>query len=221
MRPAEYVLNALYWAGMAQMKLLVDLPGALVRTPRDARDRALLQAAGIYDVASEQAQKFWQVFAGLRPAYFSGDLVDQRFWQQMIARVGLDDCDIAEAIAADTNPSNHLDTEVWGCIDSLLDAGMSVGGTANCSLSEAQNLRSQHPQFAELDALVLSCDIGVALPDERMLEVAADAIGGSVRETMFISTNEGHLAAAAELGMCARLYLGVGQLCELVDQVSR
>ena len=45
-------LAALYWAGMAQMKLLVDLPGTLVRTPRESRDQALLRAAGIYDSAA-------------------------------------------------------------------------------------------------------------------------------------------------------------------------
>lgn len=215
------VVGALYWAGMAQLNLLVDLPGALVRTPRESRNHVLLQAAGIYDAQSPQAHKFWQVFSELRPAYFSGDLGDQRFWQQMIARVGLEDCDIAEAIAADTHPSSHFDTEAWGCIESLADAGIPIAGTANCSLSQSQHLRSQHPQLEELDALVLSCDIGVALPDERMLEVAVDAVGANARETVFISTNEGHLAAAAELGMRARVYLGVGQFCELVENVSR
>lgn len=221
MRPAKYVLNALYWAGMAQMKLLVDLPGTLVHTPRERRDQAFLRAAGIYDPAAPQAHEFWQVFSELRPAYFSGDLGDQRFWQQMIARVGLEDCDIAEAIAADTHPRSQLDAEVWGCIDSLLGAGITVGGTANCSLSQSQNLRRQYPQLEELDALVLSGDIGVVLPDERMLEVAVDAMGANARETMFISSNEGHLAAASGLGMRARVYLGVGQFCELVENVSR
>ena len=220
MRPTEYVLNPLYWAGMAQLNLLVDLPGALVHTPREHRHHALLQAAGIYDAQLPQAQKFWQVFSELRPAHCSGDIGDQRFWQQIIARVRLDDCDIAEAVAADTDAGSWLDTEAWGCIESLADAGIPIAGTANCSLSQSQHLRQQYPCLEELDALVLSCDIGVVLPDERMLHVAVDALGASARETVFISTNEGHLAAAAELGMRARLYMGVGQLCELVEQAT-
>lgn len=205
---------------MAQMNLLVDLPGTVVRTPREARRQALLQAAGIYDAQSPQAQKFWQVFTELRPAHFSGDIGDQRFWQQIVARVGLDDCDIAEAIAADSDFGNCLDTEAWGCIESLADAGVHIAGTANCSLSQSQQLRQLYPCLQDLDALVLSCDIGVVLPDERMLEVAVDALGASARETMFISSNEGHLAAASGLGMHARLYMGVGQLCELVEQAT-
>lgn len=205
---------------MAQMNLLVDLPGTVVRTPRNARRQALLQAAGIYDAQSLQAQKLWQVFTELRPAHFSGDIGDQRFWQQIVARVGLDDCDIAEAIAADSDFGNCLDTEAWGCIESLADAGVHIAGTANCSLSQSQQLRQLYPCLEGLDALVLSCDIGVVLPDVRMLEVAVDALGAGARETMFISSNEGHLAAASGLGMHARLYMGVGQLCELVEQAT-
>ena len=205
---------------MAQMNLLVDLPGTVVRTPRDARRQALLQAAGIYDAQLPQAQKFWQVFTELRPAHFSGDIGDQRFWQQIVARVGLDDCDIAEAIAADSDFGNCLDTEAWGCMESLADAGVHIAGTANCALSQSQQLRQLYPCLEGLDALVLSCDIGVVLPDVRMLEVAVDALGAGARDTMFISSNEGHLAAASGLGMHARLYMGVGQLCELVEQAT-
>lgn len=75
------------------------------------------------------------------------------------------------------------------------------GLIANVTAEEAQRLRADEELMAAFDVVVLSSDIGVAMPDHRAFAVAVEALGARPGATLFVDTHPEHCAAAAEMGL--------------------
>jgi putative hydrolase of the HAD superfamily len=66
--------------------------------------------------------------------------------------------------------------------------------------------------LAHFDARTYSCAIGVAKPDHRAFEIAAERLGVKPADCLFIDDNEVNVTAAREVGMRAEVFRSVDQI---------
>jgi putative hydrolase of the HAD superfamily len=62
------------------------------------------------------------------------------------------------------------------------------------------------------DAVINTARIGVAKPDRRVFEIAAQLAGADPKRCLFVDDNYGHVAAAQAAGMSGLHYQHIGQL---------
>ncbi|MHA2787743.1 HAD family hydrolase [Corynebacterium sp. S7] len=190
--------------------LLFDLDGVVMRQRTESDRLRIERAAGTTD-----PEAFWDVYEELRPAYEAGDVSDYRWWQQVGLRAGLDDLDIAEAIVADWESATVANQELVDVLGKLREADYTCGIVANVTETIGDKLRSKYSWIDELDAVIFSCDIGITQPDPRAYEVAVDALGANMKDTIFFTATPDHLAAAREAGLQARPYTSIKDIHDL------
>lgn len=181
--------------------LLIDLYGVLLPAP-DADDVARVEAAA--GVAGDAARGFWELFRATRPQLDVGDVDDQTWWRSLSGRAGLE-ADMAEVAAAVMTGHLHQPTDFLRQARELLEDGVTCGVIANVPLSLSLQLRDKYRWLEEFHAVIFSCDVALAAPDPRVFAVATDAMRTVTRDTLFVSTDPGHVAGAEAAGMRARL----------------
>ena len=187
--------------------VLFDLFGVLLKERDDAGRRRVELAVG-GDAA------IWPIYEDLRPAYDSGDVGDERFWRQLQVRAGLEPFDITEAVAADWESTMQEDEEMVSFALSLIDDRVCTGILSNLPAGLAKRARAEHEWFERVDAVTMSCDIGLIKPDPRAYAVALDAMGVSAKDTVYVDADPVNVAAAAELGMQAVHFTGIESVRE-------
>jgi HAD superfamily hydrolase (TIGR01509 family) len=88
-------------------------------------------------------------------------------------------------------------------LSELRSRGLLLGLVSNCS-SEVGELWEESPFGGLFDAVVLSADVGVCKPDERIYRIALERLGVEPEEAIFVG--DGHsdeLAGAERVGMRA------------------
>lgn len=187
--------------------VLFDLFGVLLKERDDAGRRRVELAVG-GDAA------IWPIYEDLRPAYDSGDVGDERFWRQLQVRAGLEPFDITEAVAADWESTMQEDEEMVSFALSLIDDRVCTGILSNLPAGLAKRARAEHEWLERVDAVTMSCDIGLIKPDPRAYAVALDAMGASAKDTVYVDADPVNVAAAAELGMQAVHFTGIESVRE-------
>ena len=187
--------------------VLFDLFGVLLKERDDAGRRRVELAVG-----SDAA--IWPIYEDLRPAYDSGDVGDERFWRQLQVRAGLEPFDITEAVAADWESTMQEDEEMVSFALSLIDDRVCTGILSNLPAGLAKRARAEHEWLERVDAVTMSCDIGLIKPDPRAYAVALDAMGVSAKDTVYVDADPVNVAAAAELGMQAVHFTGIESVRE-------
>ncbi|NLP40435.1 MAG: HAD family phosphatase [Corynebacterium pollutisoli] len=187
--------------------VLFDLFGVLLKERDDAGRRRVELAVG-GDAA------IWPIYEDLRPAYDSGDVGDERFWRQLQVRAGLEPFDITEAVAADWESTMQEDEEMVSFALSLIDDRVCTGILSNLPAGLAKRARAEHEWLERVDAVTMSCDIGLIKPDPRAYAVALDAMGVSAKDTVYVDADPVNVAAAAELGMQAVHFTGIESVRE-------
>ena len=187
--------------------VLFDLFGVLLKERDDAGRRRVELAVG-GDAA------IGPIYEDLRPAYDSGDVGDERFWRQLQVRAGLEPFDITEAVAADWESTMQEDEEMVSFALSLIDDRVCTGILSNLPAGLAKRARAEHEWLERVDAVTMSCDIGLIKPDPRAYAVALDAMGVSAKDTVYVDADPVNVAAAAELGMQAVHFTGIESVRE-------
>lgn len=85
----------------------------------------------------------------------------------------------------------------------LRSRSLRLGLISNCS-GEVCELWEESPFGGVFDAVVLSADVGVSKPDERIYTIALERLGVEPEEAVFVGDgHSGELAGAAAVGMRA------------------
>lgn len=189
---------------MAKAKLLFDLYGVLMRPPSPADQRLLEDALGVQDLA-----RFWGTYEELRPPYEAGLVSDERWWTTLARRCGLGEIDTSQAVAADIAGCLEADLEMVAFVQSLIDAGHPVGVLSNIPTGLAAIVRREHPWLEDFAAVTLSCDIGVTKPEAQAYLVAVDALGGTLKDTIFFDDRDDFVRGAWEVGLRAERFDGI------------
>jgi HAD superfamily hydrolase (TIGR01549 family) len=91
-------------------------------------------------------------------------------------------------------------------IDTTLKPKYRIGILSNASSNAVIDQILTPQQERSFDAITLSHHVGLTKPDNRMYAVAADRLGVSIEECLFIDDQERHARGARDAGMQALVY---------------
>ncbi len=200
-RPAGLILDYGNVLTHAQDQTWMD--GAARRLGADA---AALRAA------------YWQH----RHAYDTG-LPAADYWQRVVAtaRPGLPvPTDPAWLIAADVASWSVYHDEVWALAAAFRAAGGRTGFLSNSGPEVMARVRADHPLEARFDAVVISCEVGLAKPDPRIFRLGLERLGLPAATTLFVDDRADNVEAAARVGLQTLQFEGPDALVRLRSLVG-
>ncbi len=119
--------------------------------------------------------------------------IDASTWQSVVAR------------------SEQPDDELVAYIADTLQKHFKIGMLSNANRGVLER-RFTEEQLGVFDAVVISAEVGMVKPDPRIYALAAERLGVSMDECVFIDDNHMYCEAARAAGMQAIKYQHFGQL---------
>ncbi|MFT4532208.1 MAG: epoxide hydrolase-like predicted phosphatase [Candidatus Saccharimonadales bacterium] len=95
---------------------------------------------------------------------------------------------------------NPVNTELFEYINASLKPSYKIGFLSNVGTDRVYELFTDD-EVALFDNIVLSFQVGMAKPDARIYELAAERLGVEPHECVFVDDVEHYLAGAATAGM--------------------
>ncbi len=170
-------------------------------------------------VNADAAQQFHKAYLELRPELEAGKISDERWWQQLALRSGVNNGEIPE-IARALDSTFELNAEGLDMAMAVIDAGYVTGIFANISPGLAQMVRERFEWLDEFAAVIFSCDIGVCKPHAEAFDVAAEALGAAPKDTVIFDPNEEFVEAAKAAGLQAHVYKSPQQVLAVLEKLK-
>ena len=92
---------------------------------------------------------------------------------------------------------------IWGTVEimkALKQAGYSLYGLSNWPADKFRLVRHKYEFFGWLDDIVISGEVGMAKPDERIFHLLLERIGRPASACLFIDDSLHNITAARQLG---------------------
>jgi len=188
--------------------LILDYGNVLSRaqdqTWMDAGARARGGDAGAFRTA------YWQH----RHAY-DADLPAALYWQRVAAAArpgALAPADLAWLIASDVASWSVYHDEVWALAVSFRAGGGRTAFLSNSGPEVMARVRADHPLEARFDAVVISCEIGLAKPDPRIFRLCLERLGLPAAAALFVDDRADNVEGAAAVGLQTLQFEGLDAL---------
>lgn len=194
--------------------ILFDLFGVIASTQDPEDIRRIESTAGM----SGDAGRFWEAYWALRKPYDAGQ-PSADYWAAVAGRLGVrfDEETVDALVEADMESWTRTDATMVGLVGELAAEGNTLGLLSNIVGDLVPIFEARHGDWlAHFTALTYSCEIGVAKPDHRAYEIAADLLGVAPRDCLFLDDNEINVLAAREVGMRAEVFRAPAQVRELL-----
>jgi putative hydrolase of the HAD superfamily len=161
--------------------------------------------------------------AAFRAAYwrhrhaYDADLPAAEYWRRVLAasRPGggaPDAAELAWLIAADVASWSVYHDEVWALAAAFRAAGGRTGFLSNSGPEVMARVRADHPLEMRFDAVVISCEVGLAKPDPRIFRLGLERLGLPAAATLFVDDRADNVEAAARVGLRAFQFAGADAL---------
>ena len=178
--------------------LILDYGNVLSR----AKDPTWLDAAARRLGADATAFRaaYWQH----RHAY-DADLPAAACWPRVVAgarpAAALDPSDLAWLIASDVASWSVYHEEVWALAARFRAAGGRTAFLSSSGPEVIARVRADHPLETRFDAVVISCEVGLAKPDPRIFRLCLERLGLSAGAALFVDDRADNVEAAAGVGL--------------------
>lgn len=199
------------------MPIVFDLFGVIAAPRMPKLKRRIEEIAGVGPEA------LWPAYWELRKPYDEGQ-ASEDYWAAVAARLGVRFTreKVGALIEADLASWVEVDPQMVELVGELAAAGRVLGLLSNIIGDLVPVFEAQHGRWlAHFAARTYSCDIGVAKPDRRAYEIAAERLGVDPADCLFIDDSEANVLAAREVGMRAEVFRSRDQVRELTVPPSR
>jgi putative hydrolase of the HAD superfamily len=181
--------------------IIFDFGGVLMRTedqgPRKTWEARLNLPGGALEQAVHQSDLWIEAQCGR--------LNMEAYWQGVAERLNISAQDLP-ALQRDYFAGDVLDQSLMALIKRLRAEGYSVALLSNDAASLVGKLRDELGIYTAFDAVVISAEIGVMKPDVAAYRVAAEALGLSLPECIFIDDNTANVDGALACGLPSIFY---------------
>jgi putative hydrolase of the HAD superfamily len=188
--------------------VIFDLWDTLVLWPLDEATRLNEQIAERLGVEPERFDEVWNA---ARPGRSVGPLLENV--HGVLAELGLNGAEAEEVTRLRLEHTRRVLRPREGALetlDELRRRGLRVGLISVCG-EDVARAWDESPFAGRFDSVVLSCSVGLAKPDPRIYELAAEELGAPVEECLFVGDGANdELAGAERAGMHAALILRPG-----------
>ena len=113
----------------------------------------------------------------------------------------LDPGDLAWLVASDVASWSDYHDEVWALAARFRATGGRTGLLSNSGPEIMARVRADHPLEARFDAVVISCEVGLAKPDPRIFRLCLERLGLSAGAALFVDDRADNVEAAAGVGL--------------------
>ena len=137
--------------------------------------------------------------AGLHDNLRKGEICSEDFFSALNERYGGEPL-LPETYLHRANYIPNAAEEVYSLADQLRRHDIRTGILSNVYRMSARRLRAMG-RYDGFDPVLLSCDEGMAKPDEKFFEAAVERTGVAAQEIVFIDDQEKNLPIARKLGM--------------------
>jgi putative hydrolase of the HAD superfamily len=165
----------------------------------------------------------------LRAAYwrhrhaYDAELPAAAYWQRVVAAArpaaALDPGDLAWLIAADVASWSVYHDEVWTLAARFRAAGGRTALLSNSGPEVMARVRADRPLEARFDAVVISCEVGLAKPDPRIFRLCLERLGLAADAALFVDDRADNVEAAAGVGLRTLQFEGPDALERLRTRV--
>jgi len=158
----------------------------------------------------EAARRLGGDAAAFRAAYwqhrhtYDADLPAAAYWQRVAAATrpgALTPGDLAWLIASDVASWSVYHDEVWALAARFRAGGGRTAFLSNSGPEVMARVRADHPLEALFDAVVISCEVGLAKPDPRIFRLCLERLGLSAAVALFVDDRADNVEAAASVGL--------------------
>ena len=156
---------------------------------------------------------YWQH----RHAY-DANLPAAAYWQRVTAATrpgALGPGDLAWLIASDVASWTVYHGEVWALAARFRAQGGHTAFLSNSGPETMARVRADHPLEALFDAVVISCEVGLAKPDPRIFRLCLERLGLSAAAALFVDDRADNVEGAAAVGLQTLRFEGPDALARL------
>lgn len=164
--------------------------------------------------------------AAFRAAYwqhrhaYDADLTAAAYWERVLtasrpAAGTPDAAELAWLIDADIASWSVYHDEVWALAAAFRRTGGRTGFLSNSGPEMMARVRARWPLEERFDAVVISCEVGLAKPDPRIYRLCLDRLGLPAPATLFVDDRADNIEGAARVGLRTLQFDGADALARL------
>ncbi len=184
--------------------VIFDWGGVLIDDPRPGLLRYCADAFGV------SQQRYTPIHDSFLDEFGKGLISEEDFWQGISRKLGKPAPQVSSLWSAAFRSACKPRPEVFGLASSLHKRGYKTALLSNTELPAVEFFHEFG--YDMFDALVFSCEQGVAKPEPRIYEITLEKLGSRAPRSVFIDDRLDYIQGAKAVGLNTILFTGVGQL---------
>jgi putative hydrolase of the HAD superfamily len=184
--------------------VIFDWGGVLIEDPRPG---LLLFCADVFGVPQD---RYTPVHDSFLDAFGKGLISEEDFWQGISRKLGKPAPQFPSLWSAAFRSACKPRPEVFGLASSLHKRGYKTALLSNTELPAVEIFHESG--YDMFDALVFSCEQGVAKPEPRIYEITLEKLGSTARQSVFVDDRQDYIDGAKRVGLHTILFTSFDQL---------
>lgn len=184
--------------------VIFDWGGVLIEDPRPA---LLRYCANAFDVPLEH---YAPVHDSFLDEFQKGRINEVEFWRRISQKLGRPAPPVPSLWPGAFRWAYVPRREVFRLVSALHASGYKTALLSNTELPAAQLFRALG--YDMFDALVFSCEQGVAKPEPRIYEITLEKLGSTAPRSVFVDDKPDYIEGAKAVGINTILFTDIEQL---------